>query len=63
MVKNGCIKHGNIIVSLGLFNNRTKFKRRSYTVLCPICNPIKNQETTIETTIKNILNELNVKYI
>lgn len=63
LVKNGCIKHGNITISLGLFNNRTKPERRSYTILCPICNPVKNPETSIESTIKNILNELNVKYI
>ena len=32
-------------------------------VLCPICNPLKKQETTIETIIKNILDDLNILYI
>lgn len=63
LVKNGCNIHGDVVVSLSTFNNRTKLDRKNYTVLCPICNPLKKQETSIETIIKNILDDLNILYI
>lgn len=62
-VKNGCNIHGDIIINASLFNNRTKKERKENTILCPICNPIKNFETSIETQIKNILDELKIEYI
>jgi hypothetical protein len=62
LLKNGCNIHGDIIIDQSLFNNRTKEERRDYMVLCPYCNPLKNPETSIETEIKNILNDLNIKY-
>ena len=41
LVKNGCNIHGDVVVSLSTFNNRTRLDRKNYTVLCPICNPLK----------------------
>lgn len=63
LVKNGCKIHGDIIVTRSEFWNRTKPDRRNHTILCPICNPERNKETSIETLIKNILQECNVEFI
>lgn len=63
LVKNGCKIHGDIIVSLSVFNNRTKPERKNDTILCTECNPLDKEETTIELIIKNILNDLNIIYI
>lgn len=46
-----------------LFNNRTRDERKDHMVLCPICNPIKNSETSIEKIIKNLLEKYNINYI
>ena len=62
LLRNGCPIHGDLILDPIFFNNRTKEERREYTTLCPYCNPLRNPETSIETTIKNILNELNIKF-
>lgn len=62
-VCNGCKIHGDIYIDWSLFNNRTRESRRKYTILCPICNPIKNQETSIETIIKNLLLKHNINFI
>lgn len=62
LVKNGCPIHGDIMVSLSTFNNRTKPERRQDTILCTECNPLNMAETTIEMIIKNILESLNVSY-
>ena len=62
-VFNGCPIHGDIIVPISVFNNRTKPERRNNTELCLICNPLRNQESGIERKIKNILDKLNVEYI
>ena len=55
LVKNGCEKCGDIIVDKSLFNNRTKENRKFHTILCPKCNPLKNNESSIERIIKDIL--------
>ena len=34
-----------------------------YGVLCPICNPERNPQTSIETIMKDILDTLNIEYI
>lgn len=34
-----------------------------YGVLCPICNPERNPQTSIETIMKDILDKLNIEYI
>ena len=34
-----------------------------YGVLCPICNPERNPQTSIETIMKDILDNLNIEYI
>ena len=34
-----------------------------YGVLCPICNPERNHQTSIETIMKDILDKLNIEYI
>lgn len=62
MVKNGCPIHGDIIVPAGMFNNRTKPERKNRTILCPICNPFHNPETSIEAIIKNILIKHNIAF-
>lgn len=62
-VYNGCPIHGDICMDWSLFNNRTRISRKNYTVLCPICNPPKNQETSIEYIIKNLLDKYNIQYI
>lgn len=62
LVHNGCKIHGDILVPLGVFNNRTKDNRKNDTILCLDCNPFYSQTTTIENTIKCILDELNIAY-
>lgn len=62
LVKNGCKVHGDIIISRYMFNNRTSADRRDHLVLCPICNPLRNPETSIETVIKNFLIENNINF-
>ena len=44
-------------VHIRIFNNRYKYMN-----ICPICNPKRNPETSIEIVIKNILDDLNIKY-
>lgn len=63
LVHNGCAEHGDLIMDLIMFNNRVRPDRKNNITLCPICNPKKNPETSIETVIKNILFSLDVKYI
>lgn len=63
LVHNGCNKHGDIVVPLSVFNNRTRDDRKDYTVLCLDCNPLRSQTTSIENVIKIIFDRLNVKYI
>lgn len=62
LIKNGCPVHGDILIDWGVFNNRTKEDRRGYMTLCPLCNPLRNSETSIETALKNMLNEFGVAY-
>ena len=62
-VYNGCNIHGDIYMDWTLFNNRTRDTRKNYTILCPICNPIKKHETTLEVIIKNLLDKYNIQYI
>lgn len=62
LVYNGCEIHGDIELTPRQFNNRTKAERKEFTTLCPVCNPERNPETSIETITKSILNELNVKF-
>ena len=62
-VKNGCTIHGDIQLTHVLFNNRTREDRKNYTVLCPICNPIGNKETSIETIIKDLLKKYNINFV
>lgn len=61
-VKNCCKIHGDVIMDLSVFGNRTKPSRKNTTVLCPICNPLRNPETSIETIIKNFLIENNINF-
>ena len=62
LVHNGCVVHGDIEVDPKMFNHRTCKERRSSTILCPICNPMYNYETGIETIIKDFLNELGIEF-
>lgn len=62
LVHNGCKIHGDVEVTPRQFNNRTKQERKDFTVLCPICNPERNSETSIETIVKSILEKFNVNY-
>ncbi len=61
LVKNGCSIHGDLLLDTTLFNNRTKLERY-YLTLCPYCNPMRNPETSIESELKTILNDLQIKY-
>ena len=63
IVKHCCNIHGDVTMDWTIFNNRTKPYRKLYTTLCTICNPVKSQETTIETQIKIILDKHKIKYI
>lgn len=63
MVKNGCEIHGDIEVTAGFFNNRTKPERILFAPLCPKCNPERPNGSYIETFIENLLKENNVEYI
>lgn len=61
-VFNCCHTHGDVIMDLTIFGNRTKRDRKDHTILCPICNPLRNPETSIETIIKNILIKNNINF-
>lgn len=63
LVKNGCEIHGDIEVTTGFFNNRTKPERILFAPLCPKCNPERPNGSYIETFIENLLKENNVEYI
>lgn len=59
---NYCNKHKDFKLTGLQIHNRTTGNRYKHTNLCPICNPKNNIETSIELVIKNILNELNIKF-
>ena len=62
-VFNCCEIHGDVIMDWNVFNRRTRLTRKMFTTLCPICNPVKNLETTVETIIKKLLEKYQIKYI
>lgn len=63
LLYNGCDKHGDIVLPWSLFNNRSRHYMEYGLCMCPICNPPRNQETSIETIIKNILQKYNIQFI
>lgn len=60
LVYNNCNIHNPFSIKHYTFYNRCK---DTNIILCPICNPERNKETSIETIIKNILNDKNINYI
>lgn len=60
-VINGCKKHGDIIIEIGMFNNRVKLDRIETCELCPICNP-KYSYTSLENKIINYLDSKHIEY-
>ena len=58
-IYNKCNLHNPFKIYARTFFNRWD---DSNIVLCPICNPERNPETSIETKIKNILDKNNIKY-
>lgn len=63
LIYKGCEKHGDIVMPWTLFNNRSRHHLKYGLCMCPICNPVRNQETSIETIIKNILIKYNINFI
>lgn len=57
-----CDKHPTFSLPLHRVHSRCNHGRYKYTVICPICNPERNPETSIELIIKGILDALNIKY-
>ncbi len=60
---NVCDIHKEFILTYDQFHNRCSSTRYMYSVLCPICNPERNPQTSIETIMKDILDKLNIEYI
>ena len=60
---NVCDIHKEFILTHDQFHNRCSSTRYMYGVLCPICNPERNPQTSIETIMKDILDNLNIEYI
>lgn len=60
---NVCDIHKEFILTHDQFHNRCSSTRYMYGVLCPICNPERNPQTSIETIMKDILNNLKINYI
>ena len=60
---NVCDIHKEFILTHDQFHNRCSSTRYMYGVLCPICNPERNPQTSIETIMKDILDKLNIEYI
>lgn len=50
------------MTSLQVRNRCGQDRFNIYANICPICNPERNPETTIEVIIKHILDELSIKY-
>lgn len=63
LVHNGCKKHGDVIVPLDVFNNRTSNDRIHKISLCLQCQPIRSAETSIEVAVKEILENNNIAFI
>ena len=59
-IYNKCDIHNPFKIYAGTFFNRWN---DSSVILCPICNPERNTETSIESIIKSILNKNNIEYI
>ena len=57
-----CDKHPEFSLPLNRVTSRCNNGRYKYTVICPICNPEKNPETSIELIVKGILDKLHIKY-
>lgn len=60
IIYNKCEKHNPFIISKQMFYNRYADK---VFIMCPICNPERNKETSIETIIKQLLDKHNLNYI
>lgn len=60
---NVCDIHKEFILTHDQFHNRCSSTRYMYGVLCPICNPERNPQTSIETIMKDILDNLKINYI
>lgn len=60
---NVCDIHKEFILTHDQFHNRCSSTRYMYGVLCPICNPERNPQTSIETIMKDILDNLRINYI
>lgn len=60
---NVCDIHKEFILTHDQFHNRCSTTRYMYGVLCPICNPERNPQTSIETIMKDILDNLKINYI
>lgn len=62
IIHNGCEKHGDIELSIGDFNNRTKSERMKTSTICPICHPI-NYYSGEENALKEFLDKNGIRYI
>lgn len=59
---NACDKHKEFTLTPLMAHNRCMENRINHMVICPICNPERNKETSIEYIIKNILDKNNISY-
>ena len=59
-IYNKCDIHNPFKINASTFFNRWN---DNSVILCPICNPERNIESSIETIIKTILNKNNIEYI
>lgn len=61
---NVCDVHKIFYMDIDMFHNRCKLDRlKQHNVICPICNPERNIETSIEQKIKTLLDNKNLNYI
>lgn len=62
IVHNCCKEHGDVEIDVKVFNNRTHDNRYLTSTLCPLCRP-NYDFSGPETVIKNMLDELHIKYV
>lgn len=61
--KNVCDVHSEFSIKRMKAHNRCGYGRIKYMQICPICNPERNKETSIENIVKQMLDKLKVEYV
>lgn len=63
IVRNSCPVHREFEIDKQLFYTRTRIEKLNHLVLCPICNPRNNPESSIERIVRKMLEESGLGFI